>query len=124
MQTIEAYVLAYQDVADLDLVADLLAKDGADGATITRVIRRLRSADPRDFPGTTALYQALHRANPHLAHEFHLRFVELARMVERNERPASALDDLFRHYTQELALVPEARSAGIAPPPPSRDVTL
>lgn len=124
MKMIEEYVMLYQGEPDLDLVARNLAIDGADGATITRIIRRLRKADPRDFPGYCALYRALERANPYLAHEFSIRFAELSLMVERQEKPAQALNELFRYYTQELALPPEARSQGIVPPPPQMEVTL
>lgn len=124
MPTIEDYTAQYANEPDLDRVASALAADGADGATVSRVIKRLRVGDARDYPGYAALYRALHQSNPYLAHEMSIRFAEVADGVAREERPASALDDLFRYYTQELARKPEDRSAGLPPERPQAEVTL
>lgn len=124
MPTIEEYTTQYANETDLDLVASKLSADGADGATVSRVIRRLRAGDARDYPGYAALYRALHQSNPYLAHEMSIRFSEVSDLVSRQERPTSALDDLFRYYTQELARKPEDRSAGLPPERPQAEVAL
>ena len=123
-KSIEQYCEDYATESDLDLVARNLAIDGADGGTISRVIRRLRSGDPRDFAGYAPLYRALHQANPHLAHEFALRFAELSPLVARGDKPESDLGALFRYYTQELARPASDRSAGIPPAPTQSDISL
>lgn len=123
-KTIDDYCTQYAEEADLDLVARNLAIDGADGATVSQVMRRLRAGDARDYPGYRALYLALHQANPNLAHEFSLRFSEVSILVARGDRPDTALDGLFRYYTQELALPANERSAGIPPESPRAEISL
>src|SRR5574337_979344 len=123
-KTIEDYCAQYANEPDRDLVARNLSIDGADGATVANVIKRLRNGDARDYPGYRALYLALHQANPNLAHEFSLRFSEVSVLVARGDRPETALDALFRYYTQELALPANERSAGIPPESARAEISL